>query len=173
MAATIDDIEAGDGHEDVLDTSEVSDVSVQRNTLVSCPSLAHGHGHTQDGVGSQLGLVVCTVQRQHQAVNLLLFNRIHALGNNLGSNQVVDVVDGLHDALAVPGVGLVPQLQGLIDASAGSRWNCSSEDSSLSGQVNLNCGVATGIVDLTGVDPLDRHSQKQGYLSETNRISNV
>ena len=50
VTAAIDDVEAGDGHEDVLDTSEVRDVSVERDTLVSSPGLAHGHGHAQAGV---------------------------------------------------------------------------------------------------------------------------
>ena len=162
MAASIDDVEAGDRHEDVLDPSEVSDVSVERDTLVGSPGLADGHGHAEDGVGAQLGLVLCPVQGQHQAIDLLLLNWIHALGDNLWSDQVVDIVDSLHDTLAVPGVGLVPELESLIDAGAGAGGHGGTEDASLSGQVNLHSGVTSGVIDLAGVDPLDRHSGNKG-----------
>ena len=157
MAAAVDDVEAGDRHEDVLDPSEVSDVSVERDTLVGSPGLADGHGHAEDGVGAQLGLVLCPVQGQHQAIDLLLLNRVHALGDNLWSDQVVDIVDSLHDTLAVPGVGLVPQLQSLVDAGAGTGGNGGPEDSSLSGEVDLDGGITAGVIDLTSVDPLDGH----------------
>merc|ERR1719507_577901 len=143
VAASVDDVEAGHGHQDVLDTSQVSDVSVERNSLVGSSSLADGHAHSEDGVGAQLGLVLGPVQSQHQPVNLLLLHGVHALGHNLGGDQVVDVVDRLHDALAVPGVGLVPQLQSLVDAGAGPGGDGGPEDSSLSGEVhNVNNLIA-------------------------------
>ena len=85
----------------------------------------------------------------HQLVNLLLLNGVHALRHNLWGYQVVNVVHrlwrqtlfltvdthefcipkskNLLDSLAVPGLGLVPHLQGFIDASGSSRWDSSSE----------------------------------------------
>merc|ERR1719234_547524 len=135
----------------------VSDVTVERNTLVSCASLAHGHADAKDGVGAQLVLVVGAIKGQHKLVNLLLLNWVHALRHNLWGYQVVHVVHRLLDSLAMPGLGLVPHLQGLIDTSRGSRWNCSSEDSLLSGEVDLHSGVTPRVVDLTSVDLLDGH----------------
>merc|ERR1719239_644247 len=43
VAATVDDVEAGHWHEDILHPSKVGNVTVERNSLVSCASLAHGH----------------------------------------------------------------------------------------------------------------------------------
>ena len=94
----------------------------------------------------------------------------------------------LLDSLAMPSVGLVPQLKSLVNASRGSRWNCSPrkinlcktntlfvslfnrncqkifqpqllipEDALLCGEVDLDGGVAPGVVDLASVDLLDGH----------------
>merc|ERR1719394_884693 len=161
MAATIDDIEAWNWHDDILDTSQISNMSVQRNSLVSSSSLAHSHTHSKDSISSKLCLVVSGIKGQHEAVNLLLLNRVHALCNNLRGDEVVDIVHCLHHTLSMPGISLVSEFEGLINASAGSKWNSSSEDSSLSGQVNLNSWVSTGVIDLSGMDPLDRHFRKE------------
>lgn len=57
-------------------------------------------------------------------------------------------LSNLGDALAVPGVSLVPQLEGLINAGRGSGGNGGPEDPLLGGQVNLDRGVAPRVVDL-------------------------
>merc|ERR550532_2259299 len=113
---------------------------------------------------------------KHEAVNLFLLDGIHALSHDLGSDEVVDIVDGLHDALAVPGVGLVPELEGLVDAGAGAGGHGSAEDAPLGGQVHLHGWVTAGVIDLASVDPLDRHSGDQGgdlfsCRSESSNIS--
>merc|ERR1719460_1982203 len=157
VAASVDDVEAGHRHEDVLHPSKVGDVTVERNSLVRCPGLAHGHADAKDGIGAQLVLVVGAIQGQHQLVNLLLLNGVHALRHNLWGYQVVNVVHRLLDSLAMPSLGLVPHLQGLIDASRSSRWDSSSEDSLLCGEVDLDGWVAPRVVDLARVDLLDGH----------------
>lgn len=40
--------------DDVFVSRQVSDVTVQRNTLLCCTSLAYGQRHTKDGVGTKL-----------------------------------------------------------------------------------------------------------------------
>merc|ERR1719184_688691 len=45
MAATVDDVEGGDGQDDLLVSGQVSDVSVQRNSLLCSTGLAHSQGH--------------------------------------------------------------------------------------------------------------------------------
>merc|ERR1712032_813346 len=157
VAATVDDVEAGHWHEDILHPSKVGNVTVERNSLVSCASLAHGHADAKDGIGAPIVLVVSAIKGQHKLINLLLLNRVHALRHNLWSYQVVHIVHRLLDSLAVPGLGLVPHLESLIDTSRGSRWDCSSEDALLCGEVDLHGGVAPGVVDLASVDLLDGH----------------
>merc|ERR1719411_833419 len=120
MAAAVDDVEARNWHKHVLHPSEVGDVTVKRNSLMSCSSLAHSHADTEDGVGSQLVLVVSAVQAQHELVDLLLLDGVHALGDDLRGDHVVDVVHSLLDSLAMPSVGLVPQLKSLVNAGRGS-----------------------------------------------------
>ena len=161
MAPAVDDVEAGDGHQDVLHSGQVRDVPVERDSLVGGSSLAHRHAHTEDSVGAKLGLVLSPVQSQHQTVNLLLLHGVHALGHNLRSDEVVHVVDSLHHPLAMPGVGLVPQLEGLVDAGAGSRGNGGPEYSSLGGEIHLDGGVTTRVIDLPSVDPLNGHFVKK------------
>ena len=63
----------------------------------------------------------------------------------------------LGDALAVPCVALVPQLEGLVDARGGARGDGGPEDALLGRQIDLDGGVAAAVVDLPGVDLLDGH----------------
>merc|ERR1719361_2655491 len=64
VAAPVDDVKAGHGHQDILHPGQVSNVAVERNSLVGSSSLADGHAHTENGVGAQLGLVLSPVQSQ-------------------------------------------------------------------------------------------------------------
>merc|ERR1719411_991394 len=176
VAAAVDNVEAGHRHHHVLHASEISNVAVKRNTLVGGSSLAHSHADAEDSVGAELGLVLSTVKGEHEAVNLLLLDGVHAFGHDLWSDEIVDVVDGLHDALAVPCVGLVPELEGLVDAGAGAGGHGRAEDAPLGGQVHLHSWVTAGVIDLASVDPLDRHSGDQGgdlfsCRSESSNIS--
>merc|ERR1719293_399134 len=91
-------------------------LSVPSKPSMSWSSLAHSHADTEDGVGSQLVLVVSAVQAQHELVDLLLLDGVHALGDDLRGDHVVDVVHSLLDSLAMPSVGLVPQLKSLVNA---------------------------------------------------------
>ena len=71
---------------------------------MSSACLAHGHGDPQDSIGTQLVLVLSAIQSQHEAINLLLLHRVHALGHYLRGYQVVHIVHSLLHSLAVPGI---------------------------------------------------------------------
>jgi hypothetical protein len=47
--------------------SQVGNVTVQRHSLGSSGSLGSSHGHTQDGVGAQLGLVLGAIKNASKA----------------------------------------------------------------------------------------------------------
>ena len=66
----------------------------------------------------------------------------------------------------MPGVGLVPQLEGLVDASGGARGDGGPEDALLGRQVDLDGGVAAAVVDLPGVDLLDGHDGGEMLLHD-------
>merc|ERR1712106_1081023 len=120
MGSSIDNIKARHWHQHVLHTSQVSNVTVQRNSFMGSPCLAHGHGDPQDSIGTQLVLVLSAIQGQHEAINLLLLHRVHALGHYLRSYQVVHIVHSLLHSLAVPSISLVSQLKSLINTSGSS-----------------------------------------------------
>ena len=55
MAATVDDVEAGYGEDNLGVSSQISDVLVQGDSLLGGSSFADGERHSKDGVSSQLG----------------------------------------------------------------------------------------------------------------------
>ncbi len=86
-------------------------------TFVCSSGLADCHGNSQDGIGSQLVFVVCSVQLDHHLIDLSLVDRVNVGRDQSGSDDLVDIVDSLGHTLAMPlGLVLVPQLQSLINA---------------------------------------------------------
>ncbi len=79
-----------------------------------------GHGYAEDGVGTQLRLVLCPVQLDHGVVDVDLFQRVQP--DHLGGDHVVDVLDRLLHALAEePGLVAVPELNRLVLARGCAR----------------------------------------------------
>lgn len=70
---------------------------------------------------------------------------------------MVHIVDSLEASLAQESLWvLVSQLEGLVDSSGGTGWDGSSEDVSAGGvDISLNCGVSSGVDDLSSSDLLD------------------
>jgi hypothetical protein len=112
----------------LLGASQVGDVGVERDTLLGSCGLCDGHGDTEDGVGTQLLLVLCAIE----------------LDEGRG-NGVVDVGDSLGDTLAAPlGLVAIAKLAGLVGASGGAGRNDGTvqagfgDDVDLDGWVTLN-----------------------------------
>merc|ERR1719468_704040 len=171
MRATVDDVQGRNGHNDILDSSQISNVSVQRNTFMCSASFANSHGHSKDRISAQIVLVVCTVQLEHHLIDVLLVDGVK-IGTHQGwGNGLVDIVNGLSHALAVPlGLVLVPQFKSLINACRSSRRHGGSEDPLLCGQINLDSGVTPGIVDLTSENFLDRHIVDNEFDQRTSNL---
>ena len=95
VCATVDDIHHGHGQEVSVRATNVA-VERQVGGLGSC--LSHSHGHTQDGVGAQLGLVFRAIKLNQGLVDNPLVVGFKA--DNFIGNVFVDVLHGLQNALA-------------------------------------------------------------------------
>ncbi len=78
--------------------------------------LAHGHGHAENGVGTQFVLVVGAIQLQHEVVDRLLVDRVEVGLHQLGSDDAVNIIDRLGYTFAMMlRLVLVAELQSLVD----------------------------------------------------------
>jgi hypothetical protein len=83
--------------------------------LLSGTGLGNSQGDTEDGVGTELGLVGGTIEVDEELVDLTLVLDIDVLLDYGGSNGRVDVLDGLGDTFASPlGLVSVTELASLV-----------------------------------------------------------
>lgn len=158
VAAAVDHVEGGHGQDDLLVASQIGDVFVQWHVLLGGTGLADGQGHTQDGVGAELALVLGAVQLQHEVIDGSLVHHIQIGLDQLGAQGVVDMTHSLQHGLAmVVGLVVVAQLQSFVDTGGGAGGHGSAEQSQFGGQIDLHGGVSTGVVDLTGLNRFDGH----------------
>ena len=108
----------------LLGASQVGDVCVERDTLLGSRGLCDGHGDTENGVGTELGLVGGTVKLVHELVDGALVLDVEVLLDESGSNDIVDVGDGLEDTLAAPlGLVTITELAGLVGTGGSTGGN--------------------------------------------------
>ena len=134
MGTTVEDVHEGNG-EDVglLGAGQVRDVGVERDTLLGSGSLSNGHRDTEDGVGTELGLVGGTIKLVHEVVDGALVLDIEVLLDEGRSNDIVDVGDGLENTLAAPlGLVAVTELAGLVGAGRSTGGNDGAVETALS-----------------------------------------
>lgn len=185
VGATVEDVHEGNGKNvRLLGTGKVGDVSVEGDTLLGSGGLSDGHGDTEDGVGTELGLVGGTIKLVHEVVDGALVLDIKVLLDEGGTEDIVDVGDGLEDTLAAPlALVTVTELAGLVGASGGTGGDDGavktglgdyivpkvSQDASktdeltiLRTKVNFNRRITTRVVNLAGVNLLDRHGAGGG-----------
>ena len=118
VGATVEDVHEGNG-EDVglLGAGKVGDVSVEGDTLLGSGGLSDGHGDTEDGVGTELGLVGGAIKLVHEVIDGALVLDVKVLLDEGGTEDIVDVGDGLEDTLAAPlALVAVTELAGLVGA---------------------------------------------------------
>lgn len=90
-------------------------MNVFETHLLSGTGLGDGQGNTKDGVGTKLGLVAGTIELVEEGIDSGLVLDIEVLLNQSGSNDLVDVLDGLGDTLAVPlGLVTISELASLV-----------------------------------------------------------
>ena len=75
----------------LLGSSEVRDVDVERDALLSSGGLGDGHGDTEDGVGTELALVWCSVELTEELVDSGLVLDIDVGLQESWSNGLIDL----------------------------------------------------------------------------------
>lgn len=89
---------------------------------------------------------------------LLLLSDAQSRVQHSRSDGLVDVFDGLQDALAVPvGLDVVAQFQGLMDTGRRTGWNGGTEQAQVGHQIDLDGWVTARVEDLTGLNTLEWH----------------
>ena len=90
-------------------------MSVERHALLGSASLGDGQAHTEDGVGTKLGLVGGAIEVIEELVDLGLVLDVDVLLDDRGSDDLVDVLDSLENTLASPmGLVAVAELASLV-----------------------------------------------------------
>lgn len=100
VRATVDNIEGRAG-ENIrrLDTRELGEVLVERNTLLTSAGLSNSDGNTEDGVGTKFSLVGSAIKLDEEVINILLLGHSEAALNEGRGDDVVNVVDSLGNTL--------------------------------------------------------------------------
>lgn len=130
VRATVDDVHGGGGENvRALDTGKSSNVLVEGNAVLLSTGLGNGDGDTEDGVGTELGLVGGAVKLDEEVVDGLLVSDLEARLDELGSDDVVDVGNGLGDTLAhVRLLVAIPELVSLVDTGRSTTGHSSAEE---------------------------------------------
>jgi len=112
----------------------------------------HRERHTENGVGSELGLVGCAVELDHGLIDEALVDGVEV--DDLGSDQFVHIGDGpVHTLAAVARVLAVAQLQGFVLARGRAGGNRRApERAGVEADVDFDGRIAPGVHDLAGVD---------------------
>ena len=112
----VDDVHEGNG-EDVglLGAGQVRDVGIEGHALLGGTGLGDSQAHTEDGVGTKLGLVGSAIKVVEELVDLGLVLDVDVLLDDRGSDDLVDVLDSLENTLASPmGLVAVAELASLV-----------------------------------------------------------
>ena len=107
---------------------------------------------------TELGLVLCAIELEHHLIDVVLVGDVHA--DDVGGDDLLDVLDGLGDVLAVVGLATVTELAGFVNTGGGTGGDGGTEETVLGGDVDLDGGVATA----TGM-----RRRREKYLSRTIR----
>ena len=152
VGAAVEDVHHGHGQDVGVGAADVLE-QVQAGGLGG--GLGGGQGDAEDGVGAELALVGGAVELDHELVETALVGGVEA--DDLGGDDVVDVVDGLlHSLAAVTALVAVAQLNGLEGTGGGARGDGGASGSTvLQEDLDLEGRVATGVEDLAGVNVLD------------------
>jgi hypothetical protein len=151
----------------LLCASKIRDVGVEWDTLLCCGSLCNGHGHTQDSISTELGLVWGSVELVEELVDLGLVLDIESFLDESWSNNVIDIANSLQDTLSSPfGLVTIAEFAGFVGASRGTGRNNGSVETGLGDNIDFDGRVTTGVIDGAGVDLGDGHGESGELMSE-------
>lgn len=113
--------------------------------------LGHSHGDTENGVGTEAGLVGRAVQLDHGLVHQALVVGFDTCQGFV--NLADDVADGLEHALAEVAVATVTQFVCLVHTGRGAGGHGGPSDGAVvQTDLDLDCRVTTGVQDFAGDD---------------------
>lgn len=95
---------------------------------------------SENGIGSEVGLVGRAIDLEHGVIDRSLIRRIHTEDGILEDG--VDVLDGLEDALAHVATATVAEFVRLVNAGGGARRHRGREGALGGGDVDFDGGVA-------------------------------
>lgn len=103
MGATVEHVLEGNGKDvGLLGAREVRDVGIQRNPLLSSSGLCDGHADTEDGIGTELLLVLGSIELVEELIDGGLVLDVDLLLDEGRCDDVVDVGNGLGNTLTTP-----------------------------------------------------------------------
>jgi len=143
VGATVQDVHEGNGQNvGLLGAGQVGDVSVERDTLLSGGGLSNGHGDTEDGVGTELSLVLGSIELVEESVDSGLVLDVDVLLDQSRGDLVVDVGNGLGDTLAAPlALVTIAELASLVGTGGGTGGDDGAVKASLGDDIDLDGGV--------------------------------
>ena len=98
MGTTVDNVECRSGKNvGWLNASELGQVLVEGDLLLSSTSLSNGNADAENGVGSEFALVRGTVELDEEVIDVLLGGDLKARLDQLGSDNVIDIGSGLRN----------------------------------------------------------------------------
>ena len=149
MHAAVEDVHHGRGQQVSVDAAQVL---VQRKTRRLGSGAGNCQRHAQNGVGAELSLVGRTVRGNQRGIDGALIEGVEA--HDSVSALVVDVLDGLRDALAqIAALVAVAQLASFESASRSARrHHRATEAAVLEHDLDLDGGVAAAVEHLATVD---------------------
>lgn len=81
----------------LLGSGKIGDVGIEGNALLGRTSLGDSQADTEDGIGTQVGLVGRSIQLDEEFIDLALVLDVNVLLDDGRSNDLVDVLNGLQD----------------------------------------------------------------------------
>jgi hypothetical protein len=143
-AKAMAEVLTGDGENvGLLGASQVGDVCVERDALLGSRSLCDGHGDTENGVGTELLLVLRAIKLVQESINSRLVLDVDGLLDEGRGNGVVDVGNSLCHTLTTPlGFVSIAEFAGLVGAGGGTGRDDGTVQTGLGDNVNLNGWVA-------------------------------
>jgi hypothetical protein len=140
VGATVQDVHERNGQNvGLLSASQVGDVSVERDTLLSSSGLSDGHGDTENSVGTELSLVLGSIELVEESIDSGLVLDVNVLLDQSGGDLVVDVGNGLGDTLAAPlALVTIAELASLVGAGGGTGGDNGAVKASLGDDIDLD-----------------------------------
>jgi hypothetical protein len=188
MGTTVDNVESRNGeNKRTLRVGDISNVSIERNALVTSTSLGDSKRDTKDSVGTKLVLVLSTIELEEELINSLLVSDSELGLDKSRSDDLVNVINCLLDTCGpkhmsqtlcssncphyeyhlltlakVVSLDVVTKFKSFVDTGGGTRGNVGTEDTLGGSDFDFNSGVTTRIKDLTSVNLGDgRHGFKK------------